>query len=174
MPVTPYCTQTDVEALLSEDGVDASLDDNQDGQVDADADPWMSSMIEKATSDVNLYLLQRYTVAALAASAWVKWVTATFAAVGLRKRRGNPAPQSLLDDAERYLENLKAIATGAMALPGDTGLAAPQFDTGPTVSNMTVDRRYRRRKVRVVESTSTGSQPGSGVQRISANDYYLE
>lgn len=174
MAVTALCTQANVEAILSQYGVEASLEDNADGMIDATVDGAASDFLEKASADVCFYLFQRYEIAAITASAWAKWTAAIFCARDMMTRRGNPCPDSLQREYDKREELLKAIALGTFSLPGDTGLANPQFDESPTVSNMTVDGRYHRRKVRRVPTTSTGGVPQGGVQQINANEYYLE
>src|SRR5262245_30932951 len=118
MAVTALCTQTEIEAKLSEHGLAVRLDDDKDGA----AEPGLvTSVIEKASADVGQYLLVRYAVADIAASAWVKWVTATFAARDATRRRNQPCPQSLLDECQDYTDQLKAIRDGLQPLVGDAG-----------------------------------------------------
>jgi hypothetical protein len=170
MAVTPLCTITEIEAKLSQFGLESCLDDDKDGA----ADPTLAdSVIEKASADVGQFLLVRYAPAAIAASAWVKWVTATFAARDASRRRGNPCPESLLEECKDYLEQLKAIRDGLEPLIGDTGPVPPRFNDLPTVSNLIVDGRFRRSKIRRVEATSTGPAPQGGLKQNNTLDWGL-
>ncbi|MGE3410129.1 MAG: phage protein Gp36 family protein [Pirellulales bacterium] len=153
MAVTPYCTVDDLEAIWSVEGVSFRADDDDEHSSTA----MVNAAIEKATVDVNSYLFQQYTVAVLTQSAWVKWCTAIFACVELARRRGNAPPDSMLAEYNRYFEMLKLIASGGAGLPGDTGLAAPEHDNTPCVTNFRVDSRYRA-NVRRVTQTSTRTQ----------------
>lgn len=174
MAVTPLCQQADVEAKLSEFGLMARLDDDRDGAIDPAASPGPTladSVIENASAEVGQYLLIRYAAATLTASAWVKWVTATFAAKLACLRRGNPCPESLLDQVKEYVEQLKLIRDNRQALVTDTGQAPPRFNDQPTVSNLHIDGRFRRQKVRVVPQTSTGPQPQGPIERNETVDW---
>lgn len=150
MPLTLYCDSEDVRFVWSSFGM-ASRSDDRDA---SSSTAIVNDAIEKAVTDVNLYLFQTYTPAVIAQSTWVKWATAVLAAVALARRRGNPVPASLAADFDRYLENLKAIQTGVLALPGDDGLSAPRFDNTPCVSNLRVDSRFRASVRRVTETSS--------------------
>lgn len=168
MSITAYCTAANIETLLSQFGVDSRADDDLDGSAD---DGIVDAAIEKASADVNLYLLARYSVADVAASAWVKWVTATFAVAGLSKRRGNPCPESISEQCEQYVEELKRIQDGKQPLIGDSGPVAPRYEDLPTVSNLIVDGRYRRSKIRRIPATSTGAPPAGGRTQHNTVDF---
>lgn len=173
MAVTPYCSNTEVAQIWSQYGVDARIDDNDDDDVlDAPEVGTGDAMIERATVDINIYLLQRYSVAVCAASSWVKWVAALFACVYLAERRGNSVPKAMQTDYERYLEMLKAIAAGEMALIADDGPAAPAFDSTPIVSNLTIDRRMHRSKIRRTDDNSTQATPSSPRKQKRAFGHY--
>lgn len=167
MSLTLYCSEADVEWVWSELGVLRRADDDDDEEAEAG---YVSNAIEVATTKVNKYLLKRYTVAAIAASTWAKWATAYIAAYQLGIRRGNSVPQTLADEYERYIEDLKAIESGANSLPADDGLAAEQFDNSPSVTNYTVDGRYARAKIRRVPSTSTGGNQSPGLKQNNLVD----
>ena len=154
MTLIPYCDAEDVETLWSVWGVAVRIDD----EADEDSSALIASMIAKATADVNFYLLQIYSPAALATATWVKWCTAIFAAVDVARRRGNSPPESMMAEYQRYKEALTAILNGEMLLPGDDGLLAPQFDNLPCTTNMRIDSRYRA-TVRSVGAQSTGGVP---------------
>ncbi len=168
MAVTAYCTTTQLTQLWSSFGMTVRLDDNEDGLADSGV---ADAMIEKATTTVNRYLLQRYTVAVCAASAWVKWATAFIAACDLARRRGNPVPEAMEEECQRYLDALQNILDGKENLITDDGVAPPELDNTPTVSNMTIDGRFRRAKVRRVETTSTGGSQSADRLQSNTNDH---
>lgn len=173
MSVIAYCSLSDVQFVLSSFGVEARAND-ADEPITFDTDEvaasaaTVASAIEKATVDMNLYLFQNYTLAACRDATWCKWCDAIFAAVELCRRRGNTIPQALLDEYNRYLEALKQIASGALALPSDSGLEAPQFDMAAVVTNFTVDSRYPA-KIRRVRATSTTSPQAPTRKGYDAN-----
>ncbi len=169
MAVTAYCTTTQLTQLWSQFGMNVRLDDNEDGLADSGV---ADAVIEKSTTTVNRYLLQRYTVAVCAASAWVKWCTAVIAACDLARRRGNPVPEALADEEQRYLEALANILAGKENLVTDDGVAPPALDNTPTVSNMMIDGRYRRAKVRRIPATSTGGTQSGGRLQNNVNDFW--
>jgi hypothetical protein len=72
-----------------------------------------------------------------------------------------------------YLEQLKAIRDGVEPLIGDTGPVPPRFSDLPTVSNLIVDGRFRRSKIRRVEATSTGPAPQGGLKQNNTLDWGL-
>jgi phage gp36-like protein len=177
MPLTLYADRDDVERIWSQYGVMARADDDDDlDDEDLNEEENVPFALSKGAADINVYLLQRYTVAVVQTSTWVRWVNALFAAVELARRRGNPVPQPLLDEYNRLLEILKAIASGEMPFVTDTGLAPPEHDNTPFVSNLTVDTRPRRAKIRRVDATSTMQQGDRTRKQFSAFDvpgYFL-
>lgn len=166
--VTLYCSEADVDFVWSSFGVDVRADDDANGIAD---DGVVNLAIQRASLLVNRYVLHRYTVAACQASTWLRWATAYIAAEVLGKRRGNSIPESLASEVAEYFQELERIKTGQDHLMGDSGPSTPRYDSRPIVSNMTVDPRYARNKVRRVPSTSTG--PGN-TQDTKRNDeqYY--
>lgn len=171
--VTVYCEEIDVSRIWSQYGVDARVDDNEDEDViDSPETGTLAATIERATVEVNTYLLQRYSVAVCAASTWVKWCTAIFTCVYLAERRGNTIPKAMQADYDRYHKMLEAIAAGTQPLMGDDGPAAPAYDSTPLVSNLTVDRRFGRSKIRRTDANSTQATPTPPRKQKSALDTY--
>lgn len=169
MAVTTYCSTTDIDTILSSFGSLVRCDDNQDGTADSGM---ASACIERGAVLVNQYTLVRYTVSEVSASSWAKWTNAVFAAYEICVRRNNPPPQSLADERDRLLEELRRIREGIIPLMGDTGPATPRHSDGPAVSNMVVDGRYSTQKVRRKRTTSTGAPPEGSVRVNNTPDYY--
>lgn len=163
--MSAYCTQTEVENIWSEEGVINRTDDSPEGVLDSSE---VTAVIEQASSRIDMFLSRRYSTAALGSSDWVTWCCAYLSACLLSKRRGNPCPESIGAECQKYLEWLAEVRDGVMDLPG----VSPEQDTLPAVSNMTVDGRFRRAKVRRVPSTSTrDGNPPSPVKRHEAQDW---
>lgn len=159
-----YCAQDDIEAVWSIFGVAVRLDDDQDGYPEVN----VQAVIEQATSQMNRFLFRRYSSATIATTTWAKWCCASMAAMLLARRRGNEIPASLEQEVADYREALVAISKGQEDLTADDGPAAPIWDETPAVSNLAIDGRWTRAKVRRVPSTSTGG-PQNNNGRIQNN-----
>ena len=166
MAITALCSQTDLGYILSTTGVVLRLAADADGSADSGI---ATAVLEEGTVLVYSHLLQRYSVAVIAASTWAKWAAAYMSIRILGRRRGNTMPKSLLEEATRWLESLERIRDGKASLISDTGLSAPKVDALPTVSNMTVDGRFAANNVRRVKLSSTGDDAADGAQQNNAN-----
>lgn len=145
-----YCDQPDVERLFSSYGVTAFADHDGDGNPDAGV---VNDCINQATEEINLYCQQWYTPAVLETSTLInRWCT-VYATVFLCERRGNPVPDSLAAEFARIAAKLEQILAGTLKLPG----LAMRDDMRPSMSNLTVDRRYNRSRIRVTPQNSTDS-----------------
>ena len=171
MAVTAYATVSELDRIWSEFGVTVRADHDADGDAD---DGIIDGVLEEATTEVNAYLLERYTVAVCAASAWVKWATAHIAAELLGESRGNPVPQTIHDRVEKYRAELTLIRDGRRHLKSDTGLATPRNDSRPAVTNFSIDGRYSRAKVRRIPATSTGPEQSGTLERHDERYPYFE
>lgn len=163
-----YCSQADVEAILSAFGLLVRLDDDMDGTAD---DGLMAAGLNKAAADVNHKLLQRYTVATCLQSEWVKQCAAHLAAEYICKRRGNEVPAELAEEVKRYRDDLALIRQGIDDLTVNDGLATPELDHLPSVSNFVVDQRLKHTKVRKTPSISTGGPPAGGIKTHPMHDF---
>jgi len=151
-----YTTATDVRTLLSAEGVDASLDDDQSGTVSETEETRLTTYAANyATSKVNDYCLGRYDAIDLASS-WTanEWAT-IIAARWVRLRRGNPVPKSLQELFEDVMEDLKAVRTKQY----DIQDLAERVSSAPKWSNVRVDVRYRLRQIRVQRPISEQTPP---------------
>lgn len=165
-----YCSQTEINAVWSAFGVNVRLDDDLDGVADQD----VAAIIEQASSRMNRFLFRRYTALTISACTWAKWCCAAMAAAIIARRRGNDIPQSLVDEVKDYQDALTAIGDGREDLPADDGPATPKWDETPAFSNLTIDGRFTRAKVRRVPSTSSGGpQSANGRMQNNSIDYAL-
>ena len=147
-----FCTKEDMIRHLSHAGIIAFSDHDDTGTEDDDV---IDDSIERATEEITGWLCPLYTVVNLALSPIVKrWATVT-ACYHLVKTRGNPVPESLHEDYDKIF----AMPDGWLAqtrkqqfkLPG---IARSDVNT-PAFSNLTIDRRFRREKIRVIPSISS-------------------
>ncbi len=162
MPPTPqayvYCTQGDVEAVLSANGLSLSLDDNQTGTLDPTELGYLNdNIIPWATSRVNMYLLGRYDAADLATSFSVNDFTAIFAARRVRTRRGNPCPKSLQEVYEETVELLKDLKSAKLGLE-----EIAERTSGAIAWHNIHHARYQLRRSRV-QSQISERTPGQGL-----------
>lgn len=155
---TPYCNEADIVRYLSTQGVTAFSDHDESGDRDTGV---VDDCINQATGEIDFYVAGRYTAAQLATSNLInRWCT-VLATFFLCERRGNPPPQSVQTEATRIWELLQKVHDG-WPIAGLGGRAM-------SMSNLTVDRRYRRHTIRVTESNST--QGTSSLPRDTANDW---
>src|SRR5262249_39802752 len=115
MPPQPlaylYTSRSWLESLLSIEGVNLRLDDDQSGVVETSPEENYLTYqgINIATARVNGYCLQIYDALQLANS-WEVWDWATI--VGARwicSRRCNPIPESIMELYEEAITELKEI-----------------------------------------------------------------
>lgn len=163
-----FCDQSDVEFIWSSFGVLVRLDDDAGGSADSGVMDWW---LEKAAGDVRKCLQPRYSEAVLSDNDWVTKCTAHFAARGIALRRGNGIPEGLQAECDQYRKDLEKMQQGLMHLPADAGgPEAPALDNLPSVSNMVIDGRYKRAKVRRIPSTSTGGNQTTGRQQFNVQE----
>ena len=123
-------------------------DHDEDGVADTGV---LDDCINQATEEIDLYVATRYERSDLADSNLVnRWAT-LFAAYFLTTRRGNPTPNSWEIEFQRIIELLQDVNDGKKKIPG----IPLRADMRPSMSNLTIDRRYRRSTVRVTPTNST-------------------
>lgn len=155
----PYCVQTDVEHVLTTEGVVWTSADQE-----LDAETVIANDIARAGTVIDQYLSDRYAVATLESNQWVRWAAATIAARYLSTRGGNPVPTGIQVEYDRVVEFMAQVQAGVNSLPGATERVIP----GIAMSNLQVDSRWATRKVRVVPEISIG-QASSSFPRNVAN-----
>jgi len=156
-----YCTESDIQSLLSVDGETGSLDDDNDGSVNAVEQGYLTQAINWASDRVNFFCLPRYAAVDLANSWLVNNWTVICAGYWLSTRRGNPPPGSFADLYEDALKDMEMIRTGQAQLPG-IGL---RTNAWPAWSNVRVDQLYALRKIRVEKPIS---------EQSPVKDYYQQ
>jgi len=147
----PFCEKTDLVKLMSLSGVIAFSDHEQTGEENDDV---IDDCREQATDEIIGWLLKLYEPTELAKSRLVtRWAT-VLACYYLCRTRGNPVPDSIHEAYDKLTADggtISKVLDGQFYIPdiARRGVSVPAF------SNMTVDRRYRREKVRVIKSISS-------------------
>lgn len=162
---TLYCDEQDIRDILSEEGVDLRVDDDDDGAVNETEQLMITKALNQAAAKVNQYCVRFYTPAVLATSWTVHEWASNIAARELCKRRGNPVPTSIEKEYEDTIEDMKAVAAGE---PIED--LVPRHQKGPRFSNGRVDTTYGVRKWRVQRPLSSPQAP----ERAQNVDYYAE
>jgi hypothetical protein len=149
VPATLFCSESDVQSLLSDLGVDLRTDDLDAGGRAA----FFARATAWATQRVQFHCQGLYDAPSLAASYLVnEWATVLatyFACV----RRGNPAQMSIREllygaegtEDKGVMGDLEEVRAGRAQIP-DVG---QRNGSGLAWSNVTVDPRYRLRQIRV-------------------------
>jgi phage gp36-like protein len=166
MPTT-YCTQSDVEAILSAAGVTAFADDDEDGSLDGTETGYITRAIERAAARMNAVLEIRYKLADLTSNAWCQFANADVAAYLLTSRRGNSPPTQIADAYQEVIDLLDKIKANRGKVPEQ----GESFDFLPSVSNYQPVRGVRNMPVRVDPNESTGDAPATGIKRETSQDY---
>jgi hypothetical protein len=90
---------------------------------------------------------------------WVRRTTSWIACYILSMRRGNP--KQFVAKYQEALIHLLAISEGHRPIFDENGNPVPvSSDLAPAHSNLAVDDRWVRRKLRVQRETSSGGQSG--------------
>jgi len=167
---TTYCTQADIEALLSVTGVESRVDDDAGGSLSATETGYITSAIQWATAKVNDFCLALYTAADLATSWVINEVAIVLAAKWLSIRRGNPSPGSIADACKEAMERLEKIRNGGHPL-ADIGQRNAAW---PAWSNVRVDPLNIVKKVRVERPISEPSATPYPQHRDYPSEIFVE
>lgn len=144
-----WCDISEVEWWMSVDGVSDSTNDRQTN-ITADTTIVDNSIIQ-ARLWLSQFLTQKYDVSLItSANEWVKWATGLVASIYVMRRKGGMVPVGLQEAYEELRDFLKGVQSGSLVAPGLVLLASP----GISISNVTMDDRYNRAKVRVVQTIS--------------------
>lgn len=149
-----YCTQTDVERILSVTGVRDRLDDDQDGYVSTAEQARMTEICEDVSDTVDFYCWDRYSPDQLSLSSWVLKRSAELAAYFLCTTRANPVPQSIMDRAQKAEDWLEQVHEGRYRIPS----CVLRRSQAPVWSSIRADPRYNWRVLRVELGYSSSRQ----------------
>ena len=163
-----YCSEQDVQNLLSSVGELARLDDDGSGTVTAGSAGWVQAA-NYATARVLAYCQRRYDDIDLATAYLPNYWATVVAAHWLCVRRGNPAPESIasLMFGDGSPDNRGVM--GDLHDVKDDKLDVPQIGTRnadkPKWSNVRIDGRYRTKQIRV-ERNNSETTPGQYPQSV--------
>lgn len=145
-----------MDRCLSAYGIIAFADHDSDGLSDPVV---VDECIEYSIAEIIGKLVQRYEPAVLANVPVISEYATIIACRTLCTRRGNPVPEPL---EMRYQEIiavgglLDQIASGKrLLIDADGNLVRPRGSFGPSFSNLTVDRGFNEKRIRVVDGASS-------------------
>lgn len=151
----PYCTISDIKSILSSAGVVYAVDDDRSGGNSTEEINYANDCIERADAHIQMLVQTYYDVNQLPGNIWVKWCSATLAAVDIMTRRGEQVPSGLVYRWRQYQDALQRISIGQLQIPG----AEPRASQGGLLmSNLELDQRYHTARVRIVPHTSAGER----------------
>ena len=143
----PICSVAELRRFMSPGYADAAADHDRDDVADTDV---QEDAINSATHEIRNYATM-YSDSSLPSNGLCKRWGIILAACYLAETRGNSIPNAWADERERIYGMLERVATGQLPLKG----VALSQDFSPTMSNITIDRRYRRSKARVTAANSS-------------------
>jgi len=157
---TLYTTEAEIDSIFSEDGVTFRFDDDGDDAISAgiEADS-LADVIAEATDEVNFYTQTRYAAADLANNLWVRRAASYIAANLASARRGNP--EQYADKVSRLRDRLQLVLDKKMHIPR----MPIAYDDTPGMSNLVVDDRFPKSKLRVEIENSVGTYPDQDIDR---------
>lgn len=170
MATTTYCVQSDVEAVLSEFGLSARVDDDRDDTIGTTEALIVTAMIRQAAGRMNSRLQKRYKLSDLVDNDWCKDTNAWIAARNFTLRRGGAPPTGLETMVQELFSELDSIRDNDADVPD----ISESFEAIPTVSNFTVEPFRRHAKVRVIERISTGEKPAGNRKRFPSGHRHID
>lgn len=146
-----YCTVRDIERFLSVAGVDAFSDHDFDGYREAGV---VDDAIEEAAAFIRDKVCTWYNSEDLIGNVTVRRWNKIIAVRIICSSRANPIPDTVELHYREVVEDMTNIGKGNGSLCG-----VPKRDVNtPTWSNLRVDRRYDRERIRVIQETSSPIQ----------------
>lgn len=134
-----YCTQGDIEFVLSVVGLRLTLDDDRSGSISSTPEStYLSQCIEFATAEVNSYIFRRYDPNQLVNSSRIKEVAAVIAAAKARRHRTDPLPEGLAEWLDEVMEWLKEVRD----MKADVAGVPERCPSRPGIINQRHDVRF--------------------------------
>lgn len=155
-----FCSDDNIYSVLSEQGVTWSIDDEGDGSRSTQNSRWLNDCKERAQVQITQYLNKWYDLTTLPGNTWIRWCSAVLTAVKLMRRRGESAPDGLINEYNEFLTFLELVQHGNALVPqdGESDARLLTQNAGLTMSNVRIDSRFRLAQIRVIPQTSTGDQ----------------
>jgi len=174
--MSAYCSQSDVESIMSEVGVDLHADDRWPLWTEDPGSPispaagdtataiqYVTEAIERASAKIDMGLGMKFEPSSFPSSDWVKWCCAYLAACEIFRRRGNSIPDSILSQCEYYTEIIDRVMSGEIGYIPDL---TPRHEPIPAMSNLRVDNRYVDARIRVQQVVSAGRTDSSKPRHV--------
>ena len=149
---TLLTSQAEMERIFGVEAVLTRLDDDEDDVVDTER---INDVMLEATDEVLMFCEGRYNTTDLIQNRWVRRAATTIAIHLLSQRRGNSDQYSTA--FTRIEDRLKSIQSGQFSIPRLT----TAHDERPAMSNLVIDDRYSRNKIREQVDISEGTTDGS-------------
>ena len=150
---TTHTTQAEMESIFGVDAILMRVDDNDSDSLESTETTYLEDVIDEATVELETYLIHRYALATITASTWARRACAYIAIHILSQRRGDPG--QYCDRYTHYLEQLTRIRDGKGVLPR----SGTRHEEGALMSNLVVDDRHARAKLRVQPDISESDHP---------------
>ena len=157
-----YCTEAEIVRRFGTEAVVNWCDHDGDQLADTGV---LDDAINQATAEINDYAAKWYDPADLGACRQVNRWCVTLAEYFAALNRGNLPPEILQREFDRIKQKLEDVAAMRLQLEG----IAWRSDLRPSLSNLHVDRRHVRQKVRVDRVDSTDAP--SAIQQHYSHDH---
>ena len=157
----PMCSVAELTRFMSAGYVTAAADNDGDDVADTDV---VEDAINWATHEIRNYAAQ-YADSALPSNGLANRWGVLLAACFLVENRGNGIPNSWSAERDRVWVMLERLLSGDLTLKG----VALSQDFRPSMSNLAINRLYRRSKVRV--TTANSSDSPTKLSQDVASDY---
>ncbi len=144
--------------MVSIEGTVQSVDDDEDGSNDATELTYITAAIDWGSSQIDCYLVKRYTLSDLSSSTFLKFINAVFAARNLAIRRWQNVPTAIAQMYDESVELLQDIARGYKDIPD----VIESFNHMPTVTNYWTQFWSSVTPVRTQDCENTGDGDWQG------------
>lgn len=112
-----YCTVEDVIEILSEEGVNYRIDDNENGHISTNETARVQTSIDQASLRIDFWMSRKYFPATLDQSQFIMFCCVWISSRYLCRRRGGGVPTSIDDTATEMEDMLKQIYYGQAYIP---------------------------------------------------------
>ena len=164
-----YCDIDDVRSIVSIEGTNAFIDDDETGTNTSAELAYVTYAIAWGASQIDAYMIKRYRLSDIAGSNFLKFINAVFAARNLSARRYQSIPASIAQLYDESVELLREIKQGKLDLP-DT---VDSFNHMPTVTNYWTQLWSSIDPVRVQDLESTGEKDWQDQKHPVTNQHWL-
>lgn len=146
-----YCTTDDVIQILSEDGVNFRIDDDEDGNISTKELAKVATAISFADLRINYWMSRKYIFTTLNQSQFISFCSMWLASRYLCRRRGGGVPQSIDDACDEMEQMLREIYDGQGYIPD----VNPDTNSGITSVVVGTMRMGHEQPFRKLQSVST-------------------